>query len=146
MKKLTALVFTLLFVLLSGCSDAPVSESVSPSPPHETEIPCPVVPVETVSQEKWDLIPMVMVNGALYLDTGRESTIQSRCGMMDGSITSTVDRSEKPVTDGQSNFGTGYGYQYGASEDTIEVNIEGKWYIFATGEALEKMQLPEGQQ
>ena len=145
MKKLTALVFTLLFVLLSGCGDTPVSESVSPSPPLETEIPCPVVPVETVSPEKWDLIPMVMVDGVLYLDTGHVSTVQARCGMMDGNITSTVGGSEKPTVDGQSNFGTGYGYQYGASEDTIEINIDGKWYIFATEEARETIQFSEGQ-
>ena len=28
--------------------------------------------------ETWDLIPMVMVNGTLYLDTGHESTIRSK--------------------------------------------------------------------
>lgn len=146
MKKLTALVFTLIFMLLSGCREAPASDSGSLSAPLETEIPCPIVPVETVSPEKWDLIPMVMVDGILYLDTGLESTVQARCGMMDGNITSTVEGNEKPTVDGQSNFGTGYGYQYGASEDTIEINIDGKWYIFATEEARETIQFPDGQQ
>ena len=85
--------------------------------------------------ETWDLIPMVMVNGTLYLDTGHESTIEARCGMMDGEITSQVDGSKQPTVDDQSNFGTGYGYQYGATEETIELFMNGKWWIFATEEA-----------
>ena len=36
--------------------------------------------------EQWDLIPMVMVNGELYIDTGHESTVEARCGVMDGEI------------------------------------------------------------
>ena len=85
--------------------------------------------------ETWDLIPMVMVNGTLYLDTGHESTIEARCGVMDGEITSQVDGSKQPTVDDQSNFGTGYGYQYGATEGTIELFMNGKWWIFATEEA-----------
>ena len=77
--------------------------------------------------ETWDLIPMVMVNGTLYLDTGHESTIEARCGVMDGEITSQVDGSKQPTVDDQSNFGTGYGYQYGATEGTIELFMNGKW-------------------
>ena len=76
--------------------------------------------------ETWDLIPMVMVNGTLYLDTGHESTIEARCGVMDGEITSQVDGSKQPTVDDQSNFGTGYGYQYGATEGTIELFMNGK--------------------
>ena len=49
--------------------------------------------------ETWDLIPMVMVNGALYLDTSHESTIEARCGVMDGEITSQVDGSKQPTID-----------------------------------------------
>ena len=58
--------------------------------------------------ETWDLIPMVMVNGILYLDTGHESKIEARCGVMDGEITSQVDGNKQPSVDNQSNFGTGY--------------------------------------
>ena len=47
---------------------------------------------------------MVMVDGKLYHDTGKESTISGRCGVMDGEITSTVDGSEIPTKDNQSNF------------------------------------------
>ena len=78
---------------------------------------------------EWDKIPMVMVDGKLYYDTGKESGIDGRCAMMDGEITSSVDGPETPAADNQSNFGTGYGYQYGA-DDTIELLINGKWIVF----------------
>lgn len=92
--------------------------------------------------ESWDLIPMVMVNGTLYLDTGHESTIEARCGVMDGEITSQVAQSEPPTIDGQSNFGTGYGYQYGSMDGTIEIYMNNKWRIFATEEVRQKLQFP----
>ena len=92
--------------------------------------------------ETWDLIPMVMVNGTLYLDTGHESKIEARCGVMDGEITSQVDGNKQPSVDNQSNFGTGYGYQYGATEGTIELFMNCKWWIFATEEARQKIQFP----
>jgi hypothetical protein len=72
---------------------------------------------------------MVMVDGKLYYDTGKESTISGRCGVMDGEITSTVDGSEIPTKDNQSNFGTGFEYQYGA-DNTIEIFMNEKWIVF----------------
>ena len=87
-----------------------------------------------------DLIPMVMVNGEIYMDTGHESTVEARCGMMDGEITSKVNQNEIPTKDNESNFGTGYGYQYGSQEGTIEIYINDKWWIFATEETRQKIQ------
>lgn len=84
----------------------------------------------------WDRIPMVRVNGKLYYDTGRESTVSGRCGNMDGEITSTVDGTEIPTEDNQSNFGSGFGYQYG-SDDTIEVYMNEKWFVFEYREESE---------
>lgn len=77
----------------------------------------------------WDRIPMVRVNGKLYYDTGRESTVSGRCGNMDGEITTTVDGTEIPMEDNQSNFGSGFGYQYRA-DDTIEIYMNEKWFVF----------------
>ena len=92
--------------------------------------------------ETWALIPMVMVNGTLYLDTGYESDAIERTDHFDGEITSQVDVSERPSVDDQSNFGTGYGYQYGKTEGTIELFMNGKWWIFATEEARQAIQFP----
>ncbi len=96
--------------------------------------------------ETWALIPMVMVNGTLYLDTGYESTIEARCGVMDGEITSQVHGSQRPTIDNQSNFGSGYGYQYGATEGTIEIYMDGEWRIFATEEVRQEIQFPTNEE
>lgn len=80
--------------------------------------------------DMWDRIPMVKINDKLYYDTGAESTAEGRCGNMDGQITSTVDGSEIPMENNQSNFGSGFGYQYGA-DDTIEIYMNEKWIVFA---------------
>lgn len=60
---------------------------------------------------------------------------------MDGEITSEVDGSEKPTKDNQSNFGTGYGYQYGSQEGIIEINMNEKWWVFATEKVLASSEL-----
>ena len=78
----------------------------------------------------WDKIPMVRVKDKLYYDTGRESTVEGRCGNMDGQITSTVDGSEIPTENDQSNFGSGFGYQYGSEANTIEIFMNDKWIVF----------------
>ena len=57
--------------------------------------------------KKVDLIPMVMVNDRIYLDTGTESEAELRCKTKDRTITSEVGRSEKPTQNNQSNFGIG---------------------------------------
>lgn len=81
-------------------------------------------------------IPMIMVDGRLYYDTGKESTIEGRCGVMDGKITSNVEGSEIPTEDNQSNFGTGFEYQYG-DDDTIEIFMNEKWIVFEHREDTE---------
>ena len=125
MKKLIALLLALICVLgLVGCSNIQ-----NDNPP-------------TTGEEKWDLIPMVMVDGVLYLDTGHNNTDIRKCGTPDGEITSEVDGSEKPTANDQSNFGTGYGYQYGATEGTIEIYMNDKWCIFATEEVRQQIQFP----
>lgn len=88
-----------------------------------------VIADESEADSMWDRIPMVRVNDKLYYDTGKESTVSGRCGNMDGQITSEVDGSKIPTENNQSNFGTGFGYQYGEG-DTIEVYMNEKWFVF----------------
>jgi hypothetical protein len=79
-----------------------------------------------------DVCPAIMVNGEVYFDTNHKSTAAGRCGIMDGQITSECSNSEIPSINNQSNFGTGYGYQYGGRKGTIEVLLDdGEWYVFA---------------
>lgn len=89
--------------------------------------------------ETVDRTPMVMVDGILYLDTGKESTIEHTCGTMDGEITSTVDASQQPTIDGQSNFGSSYGYQVGAW-GTIDVLMDDTWWVFESEERRQALQ------
>ena len=95
---------------------------------------------------QWDRLPMVMVNGTLYLDTGFESDAIERTDHFDGEITSKVDGSKEPTVNDQSNFGTGYGYQYGKKEGTIELLINGRWWIFATEEVRQALQFPPAEE
>ena len=74
-------------------------------------------------------IPMIMIHKVLYYNTGEESDLEGRCGVMDGAITSTVDITEIPRKNNQSNFGEGYEYQI-VGKDDIDIVIEGKWMRF----------------
>ncbi len=69
----------------------------------------------------------------LYVDTG-ETASGARCGVMDGQITSSVSADKIPKKNGQSNFGSGYGIQYGRRENLMEVQIDGVWHVFAYNE------------
>ena len=73
---------------------------------------------------------MLMVDGVLYKDAGQESTVEGRCGNMDGEITSSVQSWQQPEEDGQSNFGSGFGYQIGMEPDTLEILQDGHWLVF----------------
>lgn len=149
MKKYTALVLSLIFMLvLAGCgkttgSGEPTAGGANtPDIEHNEAVEREQTQPAADDDEKWDMIPMVMVDGELYLTTGYESTVEGRCGVMDGEITSTVDGSEKPTENNQSNFGTGFGYQYGSQEGTIEIYMNEKWWIYATEEVRQELQFP----
>lgn len=92
---------------------------------------------------KYALIPMVMVDGELYLDTGFTGTYISSDTTYDKEIISTVDGSEAPTEDNQSNFGAGFKYRYGATEGTIEICINSRCCIFATEEVRQQLQFPD---
>ena len=70
---------------------------------------------------------MVLVDGLYYYSTGEEAV--SGDGAPEGEITSTVDGSQIPTEDDQSNFGEGFPYRYG-EEGTLEVQMNGKWMVF----------------
>lgn len=87
-------------------------------------------PEEPAAQE---ISPAVMVHGALYYSTGKESDIRPTCGTMDGIITSQVAPSQYPTQDNQSNFGADLGYQIGPYSGQIMVYIDGKAIVFQRG-------------
>lgn len=122
MKKIIALIWVLVWLLcFSGCGKTQVVEEAAPSA----------------------LPPQVMVDGVIYVDTGKESTAADRENGFDGEITSSVMGDERPVENDQSNFGTGYGYQFGEREGTVELYINGRWWIYATNEVSHQISYPE---
>jgi len=143
MKKLFLLVLSIsIMLLMSACGKQMVSSDEQTSEPTTVEAEATSETIEVASEMETtdselssseipgDRIPMVMVDGFLYYDTGKESTLEGRCGMMDGEITSSVDASEIPTEDNQSNFGTGFGYQYGIN-NSIDIQMEdGTWFVF----------------
>lgn len=71
---------------------------------------------------------MVKVRGVIYVDTGFQNAMVS-CGTPDGQIKTTVDGTEKPKEDDESNFGKGYSYQTW-DEQYVNVQIDNKWILF----------------
>lgn len=92
---------------------------------------CPVDNVSSEYNETYDKV--VMVDGKLYYYTGKESTIEARCGNMDGKITSNINYNEIPTINNQANFDGDYGYQY-ADDNTIDLYINEKWIVFKAKE------------
>ena len=76
-----------------------------------------------------DRRPMIMVNGELYLDTGKEVSVEIDESAIIGEINSSVGQSEKPTENDQSNFGL-IGAKYAHFDDNIVVRINNKWVIF----------------
>ena len=101
---------------------------------------CPDTNQDVIS---WALLPMVQVDGVIYCDTGFASTVIDRREGFDGEITSTVGGHERPTKDNESNFGAGFGYQFGAMEGTIEICFETGWWIYATEEVRDRLFYPE---
>lgn len=83
----------------------------------------------TQEETQWDKIPMVMVDGNLYYDTGKESTGTEENETVDGEIASTVDGSEIPTENDQSNFGEGFAYRH-IADGTLEIFMNEKWIVF----------------
>ena len=130
MKRMLLFSLALALCLLAGCGAAPAPSSgpravqSAPEEPVASSAPAEGDPAPA------DLPPLVLVEGTLYQDTGRESTLTGRCGVLDGEITSAVSSQEVPSEENQSNFGTGFGYQIGPEPGTIEVYLNGKWMVF----------------
>lgn len=75
-----------------------------------------------------DLPPMVMLDGAIYIDTGKESPMGA-ADAITGKILSAVEGTEKPSEDGQSNFGC-VGNDYVLNGEYAVINIDEKWMMF----------------
>ncbi len=138
MKGYLSVIWILLIVLTACAVNKGDIATDQPKNPVQE-----IIIEEPVEETPIDLIPMVMVDGKLYLDTGKASAADARCGVMDGEITSSVSSNQKPSKNDQSNFGSGYSYQYGPKEGCIELCLENGWFIFATEEAMKTLEFSD---
>ena len=107
MKKILCSVLALfLIIIISACGNKEVKEKML-----------------------YDRIPMIMVEGNLYLDTGNKMPVEIDDSAIIGTITSEVDGSETPTQNGQSNFGC-VGAEYAYCDDGIVVMINNEWQFF----------------
>ena len=123
MKRLW--IFLLTLALLAGCGASGTAQ--------ETEAP----------EEHWAKIPMVMLEGELYLTTGYQGLYRTDTAgpeFWDGEILATVPAHETPTEDGQANCAeVGTGWRWGEREGTVELLINKNWIIFATEETRAAM-------
>lgn len=85
-----------------------------------------------------DRRPMIMVNGILYLETGKQVPVEIDDSAIIGEISSLVDQSEKPTEEGQSNVGS-LGSKYAYYEENIVVLINNKWVLFIREHSTENV-------
>ena len=83
--------------------------------------------------EKWDRRPMLMVEGEIYLDTGKQMPVEIAKEAIIGTITSSVEGSEKPAKNGESNFGC-EGAPYAYLDDGVAVLLDNEWTFFEKDE------------
>ncbi len=130
MKKVIYLLVLCMVLGLTGCGRSQengknMSENVSTETKNEENSEV-AQNGQTADTETYP--PCVMVDGIIYKDTGYVSSMPG-CGNMDGEITSTVDETDLPEENNQSNFGSGYQYQR-SSEGQLIVVIDGNRIIF----------------
>lgn len=144
-KILTLAMAVYLLFSLAACVSRAAPKAGRTPPPFEV-VDADYTPESPVVDAQFAHVPengeeappmLLMIDGQLYRATGQDSDIDGRCGMMDGSIDSSVERGEIPGQNGQSNFGAPYGYQYG-TEGQIEVNWEDRWLVFAPVKSQEE--------
>lgn len=85
--------------------------------------------------------PMVKVAGVVYRDTGYENGMAT-CGTADGEIKTTVDGTQKPAKNDESNFGKGYSYQIW-DKGYINVRVNNRWILFKALDLEDHGQIPE---
>lgn len=74
-------------------------------------------------------IRMLKIDGELYYDSGKDSSMVPRCGTMAGSLKTVGTEFEIPQNDNECNFEPAKGFQ-NATNMTKEIPIDGEWRIF----------------
>ena len=132
-----ALLFLVLCLLLSGCGLAANSAAAPASQGGETQAasaaktPPPAEP--GVVAQSLERCPRVLANGVLYLATGRPGSTKHTCGTMDGRALFVADPENLP--DSADPDAPGTDFQYGGEEGTIEILLDGEWWVYRRADA-----------
>ena len=144
-KRMVTLILVLLLALsLTGCgSRDTANDGENAGIGTQSTDDASTLPDTAQDRPVTDAPMMVMVDNTLYQSEGEVSTVEGRCGNMDGEITSqTANGTDAPTENGQSNFGTGYGYQ--RIDDHIEVLIDNQWIVFEQDATVPRMVMVDG--
>ena len=144
-KRMVTLILVLLLALsLTGCgSRDTANDGENAGIGTQSTDDASTLPDTAQDRPVTDAPMMVMVDNTLYQSEGEVSTVEGRCGNMDGEITSqTAGGTDAPTENDQSNFGTGYGYQ--RIDDHIEVLIDNQWIVFEQDATVPRMVMVDG--
>lgn len=127
MKRILSLILVLVAAFSVACTKADTSETTNSG---KERAPAGMAAEKPGDNEKAEhnYPPMVKVAGVVYVDTGYENAMAT-CGTADGEIKTAVDGTKKPVRDDQSNFGTGYDYQFW-EKGYMNVRLNNRWILF----------------
>ncbi len=79
----------------------------------------------------YEVPPMVMINGKIYILTYERSEITDRDDYYDGEITSLVHENQRPTVNNQSNINYTVGLRYQIIDDsTVELDVGDGWMVF----------------
>lgn len=127
MRKTLLYALCAAMALICGCTETPdigvIGGADGPTKVYVRDTP-------SLDYEKDD-IKIARIDGALWYETDEESNAFQRCGVFDGKLEKTANKWEIPQNDGECNFGECEGYQFGATENTLEVFIDDEWKSFA---------------
>lgn len=79
--------------------------------------------------ELGDRRPMVMIDGKLYYDTGKETSESIASSAIKGKISSEVAVSEIPIQNDESNFDC-VGADYAMYNDGVALKLDNRWFLF----------------
>ena len=129
-SRMTIALALLLALTLSGCGGSAAKENTDNTGiGTQSTDDTAALPDTTESRPVGDAPMMIMVDHTLYQSNGEVSTVEDLfCNRGVEIATQTANGADAPTEDDQSNFGTGYGYQFG--DGTVEVLIDNQWIVF----------------
>lgn len=127
MKRFLFLIMAIVAVLSVACTKADTGETIN-ADKQSASVHVDSKKSGQKERAEHNYPPMVKVAGVVYVDTGYENAMAT-CGTADGEIKTAVNGTRMPVSDDESNFGTGYDYQLW-EKGYMNVRLNNRWILF----------------